>query len=388
VESLSSYLCRLSVAHSASVKDVIEHAFLWLRRTTRSDIAIPFVTRSPESLAYYVQPNGMTRLLVEALAAATQRSDLRCGTFLALEIAVSRCMGTFDRAVRWCPQCMREFVEADDEGYMKLQWQLCDVARCSLHGVMLLDKCPHCQRHQNGCARRERVTHCVFCKRPLTRVTVEVPGPGSWKVESADLIEVVDEIASKPMLVYPRESPRAVLTELFDRVWQREEELRLWKMASRDEVLSIIDGTTPISLKTARRLAFQLGLRPADMLAGTFARTTDVLDDAWTAKLPANMRPKRRAARHDRMRLMVALEGAVRRGRLGNPDSLRHVGWRSSSYRLINTSASSSPALLAVYVGTDHRLRVDPRFAVVRDTFATPHSCAPLISSSSVCASR
>lgn len=324
VESMSSYLCRLSAAHSVSIRDVIEHAFLWLRHCGR-DIAMPFVTRSPESVAYYVRPNGTTRLLVEALAAATHRQELRCGTFLALEQALDRCMGTFDRSLRWCPICVHEFLASDDDGYFKLQWQLTDVPRCTVHGVSLIDACPHCGSNQNGSARRKDCLHCLRCDRPLYSVGDVASGPGSWRVEASDLIGLVEEISRDVGLLYPSEGPRKVLTELFERVWRQEHELRLWRMIPRDECLTIIDGSVPVTLKTARRLAYCLGIRLPDLIAGVLAPTTPLLDASWTEKLPATMRPKRRAARRDRERIMLALENAVRAGRKGRPIALRQV---------------------------------------------------------------
>lgn len=324
VESLPSYLCRLSAAHSASVRDVIEHAFLWLRRSGQ-EVEMPFVTRSPERLGYYVRPNSTTRLLVEALAAATQRRELRCGTFLALEQALDRCMGTFDGSLRWCPMCVREFAASSDEGYFKLQWQLADVMRCVIHGVPLANTCPHCGVHQNGSARRTDCVHCVRCEQPLCQSSDVASAPGSWRVEAADLIAVVDEISSDAELAYPADGCRRLLSELFDRVWGQEQELKLWKIVPRDECLAIIDGTLPVTLKTARRLAYRLGIRLPDLMAGVLAPTTSLLDASWTDKLPSSMRPRRRAARRDREFLMGRLEDALHCARKGQPVSLRHV---------------------------------------------------------------
>jgi hypothetical protein len=325
VESLSSYMCRMSAAHAASVRDIIEYSFLWLRQCSAQDVEMPFLTHSPESLAYYVRPNATTARLVEALGHATLRTELHCGTFLALSSALGRCMGTFDQSMRWCPACIEEFLQARDEGYFKLQWLLCDVEHCAVHGVELVDRCPHCERHQNGCARRTRCTHCVYCDQPLSGGVRAAAGPGSWSVESADLLELVEEIASDVTLHYPAEGPRVVLSELFDRAWKREDELRLWKVIPRDECLSIVDGTTPVSLRTARRLSYRLGVRLIDLLAGTLAPTTAVLDISWTEKLPRAMRPKRRRARRDRARLRAALEDALRDGHSGKPIALRTV---------------------------------------------------------------
>ncbi len=368
VESLPSYLCRLSAAHSVSVRDVIEHAFLWFGK--EREIRMPFVARSPESLAYYVRPNGMTDLLVQALQCATQRSNLGSATFLALAPAVDRCMNTFHPSVRWCPVCIREFVELGDDGYVKLQWHLADIATCPAHGVGLIDRCPHCARHQNGSAQRRCSTHCVHCSRPLTTEEFSVAPPGRWRIEAADLLDLVTHIGCDPNLRFPAHGPRTLLTEAVNRATRDQEELKLWSTVPRKEVLSFVEDKSALSLRTARRLAYHLGISLVEMLSGVLANTTEALDVTWNSRTPSCMRPNRRPVRRNRARLLVVLQDAVGRARTGAPESLRHIAKTSgvSSGCLSYHFPALSQELLLLHKKWKkferNRKRVDARAAV------------------------
>ena len=41
---------------------------------------------------------------------------------------------------QFCPECMKQ------DGYFKWSWRLAIVPICTIHGVILRDRCPHCQQ--------------------------------------------------------------------------------------------------------------------------------------------------------------------------------------------------------------------------------------------------
>lgn len=287
VESLPSYLCRLSAAHAVSIKTVLAHAVSWLRHSSELERSMPSAMRYPGRIASFVRPNPTTGLLVDALEAATQQTNLRCATFLALRQAVHHCGEALTAFIRWCPECMREFDEQEDAGYMKMQWLLADLQCCLTHGAPLISACPHCDRDQNGCTRRERATRCAHCKQPLYSDLIAYACPGAWKTHAVDLLDLVREIASDPQLLYPANGSRAVVTEMCNR--RRDVRDRQVRMLLRGPTVSAAVEGRLISFATARRLSFYFGIRLADLLAGTVEGTPAVLDPTWTADLPAGM---------------------------------------------------------------------------------------------------
>lgn len=325
VEGLSSYLCRLSITHSVPVGVLLRTCYQWHFRRNGIVGPLPNLTRNPGSLAQYVRPNELTTSLVEVLSAASGQENLRSGTFLCLNGALSRCMKTFHRSMRWCPLCLAEFEQTGTEPYFKLYWSLTAFTHCSLHGAPLEHLCPHCHARQDGFGVRASCARCARCKGALTVGGDSTPPPDSWRVEGADIVDLLDQIGSTPNLEFPADGVRRLLQEQFDRAWELDQCERLWKAIPRDQYLAILFGQVPITFMTARRLAFRLGVPLIDLLQGSLQQTTGVLDPSWSAQLPRVMRPKRRVARHDRKRLLTGITKAISFSDASAPRSLIEV---------------------------------------------------------------
>jgi hypothetical protein len=311
VESLSSYLCRVAAAHDVSIGVLLRNCYDWYFKTTGVERALPYLTRNPGNLAQYVRPNELTRSLLEALSAASAQPDLRSGTFMCLDGALQRCMKTFHRSMRWCPSCLAEAEKTGTEPYLKLYWSLAAFTRCTLHGTKLEHLCPHCGVRQDGFGERKSWGRCSKCDGSLAVSSESAPPPGSWQVEGGDLLELLDRIGCEPTLQFPRDGIRQLLQAQLDKAWNDDQAERLWKVIPRDEYLALSLGQTPITLTTARRVAYRLGAPLLDLLEGSLHQTSAVLDSSWCAQLPQSMRPKRRVARHDRKRLLAGITKAL-----------------------------------------------------------------------------
>jgi hypothetical protein len=324
VEGLSSYLCRLSAAHQVPIGLLLRNCFEWQSNTHGVEIPFPYLARDPGSLAQYVRPNELTRVVMEVLLATSGQSNLRSGTFQCLNV-LDRCMKTFHRSMRWCAFCFKESEDAGLEPYFKLYWSLTAYSRCTVHGADLLDRCPSCHAAQDGFGLRLSCASCTGCGKSLATVPRGNKAPASWEVEAPDLHDLLDHIGTDPQLEFPADGVKAVLNELIDRAWAEDSAQRLWSLIPRDECLAFAYGQTPITLTNARRVAFRLGVPILDLLRGTVSDTPAVLDPSWTARLPKALRPTKRAPRHDRRRLCKALSAALAIPKGDRPKALTHV---------------------------------------------------------------
>lgn len=303
VEALSSYIHRLAIAHGVSAWQLLKQILARYRLGAPETIEATSSIDSSGDMNVYIRPNLATAQLVKILSQATRDESLRCGTFLALSDALDRSAGTFAPRMRWCPACMGEFQASKDGGYFKLVWQLEAVTHCPTHRTRLLNQCGACGSHQSSRRMRRDCTSCGTCGSPLsTRPKSQHSWEPleSWKHVGTDLVGLVASIAENPRLAYPADGVRNVLSAIFDRAWANGEEEKLWELVPKNECIGIVEGHQAVSLTTARRIAFRLGMRLPDLLAGTVDATTGMLDPTWTATLPSEMRPKKRRRSHDK----------------------------------------------------------------------------------------
>jgi hypothetical protein len=312
VESLSSYLCRLSAVHQVPIGVMLRLTFDWRNESTGSSEPSPYLARNPGTLAHYVRPTETTRSVLGILTLATGEVNLRCGTFMALEAALDRCMRTFHNSIRWCSACMAEFEREGVEPYFKLVWSLTSIDRCPKHGVALTDKCPHCDAKQCGFGIRSSCTKCTRCRKSLICEHLEAVPPGAWKVESADLWRLLLRIGSDPALALPPSGTKKALDELLDDAWKKDRATELWKVVPRDELLAITCSATPVTLTKVRRMAFKLGVDPTDLLDGSVKDTASLLDPGWARTLPKSIRPRKRIEKHNLPQLRQMLDQELR----------------------------------------------------------------------------
>lgn len=324
VEAFSSYLQRLAIAHGVSIWKLLERIRSWHHHDYPGFKDCLEGAFSSPDLSVFVRPNNTTYQIITMLEHVTGNHELRCGTFVSLMDALDRSAGVFAGRPRWCPACIAEFERADDTGYLKLSWLLKLISHCPTHGVPLGERCPECDALQRTTSFEVNFTRCGTCKAPLSATTSTDEPPSSWMYQGADLVQLVETIASDGKLVFPAAGVRRVIAAIFDKVWTEVGEIRFWKILPRDECISIADGTLPITLATARKLAFRLGVSLPDLLMGKYDMTSGVLDPAWTSELPKDMQPKRRRKRRDRDEILKKLKEVTSRHKT-QPLSLKQV---------------------------------------------------------------
>ncbi len=325
VEAISSFIYRLAITHGVSAWKLFERAGSWYSAAVPTAAHTLELLRNSPDIAILVRPNNLSQTVVDMLTHVTGNQNLRSGTFLSLRHALDRSVATFAKTLRWCRACMREFVAAGDPGYFKLVWHLASVTHCPTHRTPLVDRCSNCGSVQRGVGSRKDCTSCFGCGQALA------DGPtqerwSSWNHGGGDLVQLVRAIGTDPQLAFPQNGVREVVARIFDNVWNREQELQFWSVIPRDECLGIIDGQIPVTLLTARRLAFRLGIPLVDLLSGTVANSAaGILSPEWTASLPSDMRPKKRVTRRNRSAVIDRLEDILRSQRAEKPISLKEL---------------------------------------------------------------
>ena len=300
VESLSSYVYRLAHVHGVSVLRLLDYAFTWYSEKYPERAIELGQFRSTKDLSILVRPNETTRKIVEVLSLATGREDLRCGTFLAFSMVLDRSSRSFSDRLRWCPRCIFEQLVHRSDVYFKLAWSLTDLTHCPVHQLKLSDTCNWCGSYQSKLGIRRSLEYCCGCSQTIYGGAFDEIPIDSWINNASDLLECVNLIAHDKTLEFPSNAISCVLSEILDRAWKNQDEHRLWKIMPRDDFIGLATGTKSISLLSARRIAFQLGLRLVDLLEGTLRTTSDILDPEWTQNLPEPMRPRRRPKTGDR----------------------------------------------------------------------------------------
>lgn len=325
VEAFGTYIHRVADIHGISAGRLLAYVVSW-HAAEHPELQHGLAgLHSTTDLCIYVRPNDTTRQLVEIFTHATGQPDLRCSTFLALQDAIDRSMNTFTSHASWCPACMREFEAAGDPGYFKLIWQLKAVTHCLTHRLPLRNTCAVCGSYQNGLGARSDCRTCKKCGSPLSEGYDVSSRPDSWESHGADLIELVELIANDATLAFPAKGVRGILSAIFDEVWNKEHERKFWELIPRDECISIVTGHQPVSLMTARRIAFRLGMHLSDLLAGKVTMTSEVLDPAWTYVLPQDMRPRKRQPPRDKDKVLERLRLALLVNNTAHPPALEVI---------------------------------------------------------------
>jgi len=147
VESFTSYLGRLSVAHDVSIHQLL-----------RALHGTPEETR----LNGYSM---LTRRTVAAVSRLTAQPALSCTTLLRFRrVLAGNSNDSVVSSRRWCPRCIDEEIKRGEHGYDPLMWSVAAVVACPVHDLLLLSSCAECRRSQPLVAYQSgNRNHCVFC---------------------------------------------------------------------------------------------------------------------------------------------------------------------------------------------------------------------------------
>lgn len=308
-ESLPSYLHRLSRIHGVSIGQLLEGIERFSGRSQA-----PY--RNSPLLAAFVRPNGTTQALVEDLEKVTNQKDLAALTLLPIMSCVARDMKCYSKDMRWCGTCLAEQSAASGESYYKLIWQFADLESCHLHGQTIEKTCAWCGSHQNTLKARRDAAWCQKCGRQLADNQSRVSDNStSWKNDAFDLCHLVADLKTYLGETLESTAPVRFIDSVFDYYWFSQKEMELYAKVDQHEMLNILHENAPITLRTLRKFAYQLGLPIDSLLRGPDAPYEPSLDLRDTYK-PAQLRRERRR-RHDHVSVLKRIKSVMEEERPG-----------------------------------------------------------------------
>ena len=164
VESLTSYFCRLAVAHCVSSTDLLH------RISKTCGWSAP-----PKNFWKDVNLSGMGDVAERyacALSEMTSVERLHLLTLLPWRNVVAQ-RSRAPATSRWCAACFKDDLVRGRTPYFRLTWDVGDVDVCLEHGGRLADTCPDCGR--TGARNNAACVipgWCCHCGAPLSGVRV------------------------------------------------------------------------------------------------------------------------------------------------------------------------------------------------------------------------
>jgi len=299
VESLPSYLHRVAFEHGVYVGEILRfiHKHGVSQRLILCDAQLP----SYITVAELVRP-GRTTEMVRDLLQKFGGQNLSQSTLWILECALGRSCGEVVKGFRWCPECFSEMMSTESVPYFKLIWHMTAITACPIHRTPLSSECDFCGCNQVSYKRLRPLGYCQGCGKSLSQRKKRLRKADicmSWQDIGLDVIRLFSDLSEVEPGSLLAGGAKTSIEDLLDYYWKNGAEAVLYRALSRDEVLAIIHNQTPISLKSARRIAYRLGLSLFDLLSGNAAQTTDVLDHSQFCTFPPGYLDATRKTKRD-----------------------------------------------------------------------------------------
>ncbi|MCC1498006.1 TniQ family protein [Alcanivorax sp. 1008] len=288
VESLASYVYRMAYEHGVFVGEFLKYIgrrnSLDRLKDDRGSINIDYVKASE-----MVRVNRMSESLMAILSHETGQY-LEHSRFLFMSTDVWRSPREIVKGFRWCQECMSEWKATGQTPYFKLTWHLSEFTHCTLHRTKLVSKCSFCGCNQVTYKRVKPLEYCQICGNHLASVA-----PGSeltdlastWEQKGADLHQLFIDIAKYGASVESFSGGIWLsLREIFNHFWDSRNESHMYQAFPRDEWISIYHKQRPISIRTARRISYGLGIDLYTLMSGNAMSSSQVLNETWLCELP------------------------------------------------------------------------------------------------------
>ncbi|WP_342560818.1 TniQ family protein [Psychrobacillus sp. FSL W7-1457] len=163
VESLSSYLTRLSYEHNINVSHLVNKIVI-------PEMNKDYLERSSKygGNSFYEGAktiNGYTdnsTEMVYILGKLTSRIDLTSLTLFKLKNLVPL-RNLLKETFSWCPECIKNWKDSHKSIYYPLVWYIKPIKICFEHKCYLLEKCPRCFRKIDILRRQMIPGYCPNC---------------------------------------------------------------------------------------------------------------------------------------------------------------------------------------------------------------------------------
>lgn len=265
VEALPSFLVRIASAHGITTGHLMR---LLLTDIESSQVNLAAGIQA-QPFAGLVRPNTTTRRVLEHTSKHVLEplEILTQGTFWFLHPALKRSTRTYSPTIRWCPACLSEQATIHNAAYFKLSWFLEGVEACSIHRLRLRNRCPHCQKFCRPMNHWVSINVCQHCESPLDQVTNDDVMLAGSTSSAPDLIRLIGDLTHRHV-PFPVGGTNRFIDRLFDEAWASQREQDLWKKLPRDDCLRYAAPDEPVTLPTARRIAYLLEVPISELLDG------------------------------------------------------------------------------------------------------------------------
>lgn len=165
VESLTSYILRLSIAHNITLVDFIRYIMIPIfKKTYYMDNSGRFNSSSFIEMGCINGIGKNAEDWVEAIKLVTSRNDIQFLCMLSWKNVISK-KGVHKRFKSWCSLCYSEMMNDDKECYDPLIWTFKNVNYCDIHNRKLSDSCTNkeCNRKIPWLYRNMKVGYCPYC---------------------------------------------------------------------------------------------------------------------------------------------------------------------------------------------------------------------------------
>lgn len=338
VESLTSYIARLSAAHSVHPRRLLFyevapylHPFLQART---DEVKRGVMSRLLGTSAKWNGTMGSAKQMVEALTKLTEREDLQFLTLLPLTEVCSY-NRLFRQTRAWCPSCFEMWREKGETLYEPLLWCVECVSVCPVHRQWLQERCPYsdCARSSPPLTGRSEVGYCPWCNRWLCspfQVSRKPPGDEEWQHQQWVTAVLGEVLAAFPTLPTPlrREEALAVISSCINELLAGSYAAAARQLGLRRSTVRqwLAAGKTP-QIRNLLQVCFSLNISLLALLNGT-AHATSWRDGALFPQMSPETRQKR-----DVQQLQKALIDAVKSPEdppLSPSKLAKRLGYRSS----------------------------------------------------------
>lgn len=184
VESLSSYLTRLTQCHNVLLGDLVAKEIKPIVPKTYKSKDL-FCTKHPSGTAN--STGKVAKYLLSALSNLTLRDDLDNLTLLKWSSVLSQ-RNLINPVKKWCSVCYQEQYEDNKPIYDQLLWFFKTIDVCPIHKTFLQTSCPHCHELIPSLARNSKPGYCNHCEQWLgfnqRKNTSEVKDWDLWKAKN------------------------------------------------------------------------------------------------------------------------------------------------------------------------------------------------------------
>ncbi len=302
VESFPSYLHRISIDHGIHVGGLIRFAYHYGIGQLSAKERYPGIPKHIKT-EDVVRPNESTKLLIDLFELMTGQR-LQSSVLWFLDGNIGRSRNEVISGFRWCPECLKEMEQLEQEPYFKLIWHLTGVDACYTHRTALVSKCQACGAKQDGYIKKCTLGTCQKCGNSLSNRKLKLTSKdiiNSWELIGADLFVLLSDISQYSPDNFNLRGARDSIEYFNSRYSSELRKGGVYKILSEKQVSAIVHRKRSMNLEIIRRICFILGMSLFDFIGGNSRKTTRRLSYDWVDEIePDFMQPKKKMQRDHR----------------------------------------------------------------------------------------